>query len=151
MEIHRLHLTLTEQDLNDLACRHLTDQVGIEELEIRIKPEGVRVKGVYPVFMPVSFEAVWELGVLKGRATAKLINFRTMGMPVNVLKSLIMNLVADAAKKERWLEVQGDYVLADVDALLKENGLSSQTRLTAIRCGTGSLVVEAGEAACGLA
>jgi hypothetical protein len=149
MEIHRLILTLTEQDLSDLARKHVAEDAGIEELEIRITPEGVRVKGVYPVFMPVSFEAVWELGVHKGRASAKLINFRTMGMPVNVLKSLIMNLVADAAKRERWLEVQGDYVLADLDALLKENGLPSQTRLTSIRCGTGSLIVEAGEEAFG--
>jgi hypothetical protein len=144
MEIHRLHLTLTEQDLNDLAQRHMPADVGIEELEIAIKPEGVRIKGVYPVFMPVTFEALWELGVTKGRASAKLINFRTMGMPVNVLKSLIMNLVADAAKKERWLEVQGDFVLADVDALLKENGLTAQTRLTSIRCSPGSIIVEAG-------
>jgi hypothetical protein len=144
MEIHRLHLTLTEQDLNDLAKEHVPEDVGIEELDIAIKPEGVRIKGVYPVFMPVSFEALWELGVHKGRASAKLINFRTMGMPVNVLKSLIMNLVADAAKKERWLEVQGDFVLADVDALLKENGLSAQTRLLSIRCEPGSVIVEAG-------
>jgi hypothetical protein len=144
MEIHRLHLTLTEQDLNDLAKEHVPEEVGIEELDIAIKAEGVRVKGVYPVFMPVSFEALWELGVHKGRASAKLINFRTMGMPVNVLKSLIMNLVADAAKKERWLEVQGDFVLADVDALLKDNGLTAQTRLLSIRCEPGSVIVEAG-------
>ena len=144
MEIHRLHLTLTEQDLNDLAKEHVPEDVGIEELDIAIKPEGVRIKGVYPVFMPVSFEALWELGVHKGRASAKLINFRTMGMPVNVLKSLIMNLVADAAKKERWLEVQGDFVLADVDALLKDNGLTAQTRLLSIRCEPGSVIVEAG-------
>jgi hypothetical protein len=144
MEIHRLHLTLTEQDLNDLAQRHMPADVGIEELEIAIKPEGVRIKGVYPVFMPVTFEALWELGVTKGRASAKLINFRTMGMPVNVLKSLIMNLVADAAKKEHWLEVQGDFVLADVDALLKEIGLTAQTHLTSIRCAPGSVIVEAG-------
>src|SRR5580700_771228 len=133
MEIHRLHLTLTEQDLNDLARKHMPGDIGIEEFEIAIKPEGVRIKGVYPVFVPVSFEALWELGVLHGKATAKLTNFRTMGMPGNVLKSLIMNVVADAAKKERWLEVQGDWVLADVDGLLKENGLSSRTHLTSIR------------------
>jgi hypothetical protein len=104
----------------------------------------VRIKGVYPVFVPVTFEALWELGVLKGKATAKLISFRTMGMPGNVLKSLIMNVVADAAKKERWLEVQGDWVLADVDGLLKENGLRSLTNLTSIRTEAGLLVIEGG-------
>ena len=148
MEIHRLRLTLTEQDFNDLAREHLSEEIGIEDLDIRIIPEGVRVKGVYPVFVPVSFEAVWEIGVLMGRATAKLINFRTMGMPGNVLRSLIMNVIADAAKRESWLEVQGDFVLADLDALLKESGLAAQTRLTSIVCQAGSLTVEAGAETC---
>ncbi len=144
MKIHRLHLTLTAQDLNDLAGKHMPEEVGIEDLEISIQPEGVRIKGVYPVFVPVSFEAVWELGVQEGRATAKLVNFRTMGMPGNVLKSLIMNVVADAAKKERWLEVQGDFVLANVDGLLKEHGLTAQSHLTSIRCEADAIVIEGG-------
>jgi hypothetical protein len=145
MEIHRLQLTLTEQDLNDLARKHLAADVALEELDIRISPEGVRVKGVYPVFVPVSFEALWEIGVDEGRATARLANFRTMGMPGNVFKSLIMNVVADAAKKEHWLEVQGETVRANIDGLLKQHGLNAQTRLTSIRCQAGTLLVEAGE------
>jgi hypothetical protein len=144
MEIHRLHVTLTDQDLNDVARKHIPEKSGIEELEFCIKPEGLSIKGVYPIFVPVSFEALWELGVREGRAMAKLTGFRTMGMPANVLKSLIMNVVADVAKKDRWLEVQGDLVLADLDGLLKEQGLTTQTRLLSIRCQAGALVVEAG-------
>jgi hypothetical protein len=145
MEIHRLHLTLTEQDLNDLARDNLPKDVAIEDLEIQITPEGVRFKGVYPVFVPVSFEALWELGVEAGLATARLAKFRTLGMPANVLKSLVMNVIADAAKKEQWLTVQGDLIRADVDTLLQKNGLKALTRLRAIRCEAGVIVVEAGE------
>ena len=112
---------------------------------IAIQPEGLLVKGVYPAFVPVSFQALWELGVDHGKATAKLINFRTMGMPGNVLKSLIMNVIADAAKKEEWLKVQGDVVQTDVDALLQKQGLTILTRLTAIRCQAGHLTVEGGQ------
>jgi hypothetical protein len=144
MEVHRLHLTVTEQDLNDLAREHLADETGIEDLEIAVKPEGVRVKGVYPIFVPVTFEALWELSVHKGRAMARLASFRTLGMPTGVLKSLVMNLVADAAKKEPWLEVQGDFVLADLDGFLKKQGLNAQTHLAAIRCEAGMVVIEAG-------
>ena len=82
----------------------------------------MRVKGVYQVFMPVSFEVLWELGVDRGTPTARLANFRTLGMPANVLKSLIMNVIADAAKKEKWLQVEGDTVRVDVDEMLKKNG-----------------------------
>ena len=146
MEIHRLHLTVTDQDLNDVARKHIPEKVGIEDLEFHIKPEGLSVKGVYPIFVPVSFEALWEISVRgrERRSSQVRLAFCTMGMPANVLKSLIMNVVADAAKKDRWLEVQGDSVLADLDGLLKEQGLIAKTRLLSICCQAGALVVEAG-------
>jgi hypothetical protein len=145
MEIHRLIVSLTDKSLNDLAREHLVEEVAIEDLEIRILPEGVRVKGAYQMFVPVSFEAHWELGVDSGRVTARLTQFRTLGMPANVLKSLIMNVLADAARKEGWLSVQGDTVHADVDGLLRKQGLHARTNLTAIRCQTGVMVFEAGK------
>jgi len=66
MEIHRLHLTADGADFNDLAREHLLDDVPVEELEIRIKPEGIRVKGIYQLFVPVSFEVPCGLGVDRG-------------------------------------------------------------------------------------
>jgi hypothetical protein len=144
MEIHRLTLSLTEKALNDLARERLLEDAAIEELEIRIVPEGVRVKGAYQMFVPVSFEAHWEVGVDSGRVTARLAQFRTLGMPANVLKSLIMNVIADAARKEPWLQIHGDTVRADVDAMFKKHGLASRTHLQTISCRTGVMIVEAG-------
>jgi len=145
MEIQRLQVLVTEQDLHDLVREHLPEEAAVEELEIRIQPDGVRVKGIYQVFVPVSFEALWELGVQQGCPTARLAKFRTMGMPANVLKSLIMNVVADAAKKAKWLQVKGDTIQADVDGLLKEHGLNVLTRLGAIHCQEGRIIVEGGQ------
>src|SRR5436305_1336390 len=100
MEIKRLELLLTDQDLNDLAREHLPKDSPVEDLEISIVSEGVSVKGVFQVFVPVSFEVLWELGIEQGKPVARLVKFRTMGMPVNVLKSLVMSKIAEAAKKE---------------------------------------------------
>jgi hypothetical protein len=144
MEIHRLTVSLTDKSLNDLAQEHLVEEVAIEDLEIRILPDGVHVKGTYQMFVPVSFEAHWELGIEAGRVTGRLAQFRTLGMPANVLKSLIMNVIADAARKEPWLSVQGDTVHADVDAMFRKQGLQARTNLTAIRCQSGVMIVEAG-------
>lgn len=145
MEIHRLSVSFTDQDFNDLAREHLPPEVAVEDLEIRILPEGVRVKGAYQMFVPVSFEALWELGVSGGHATARLVHFRTLGIPANVLKSLIMNVIADAARKETWLQVQGDHVRADLDSMLKSGGLTGRMNVTAIRCQQGVLVIEGGK------
>jgi hypothetical protein len=144
MEIERLKVVLTEQDLNDLAAKHLPKDLGIEDLEIKIEPEGVRVKGVYQLFMPVSFELLWEPGVEFGKATARLAKFKTLGVPANVFKSLIMNVIADVAKKHEWLRVDGDVVRVDGEGLLKKEGLTAQVRLRVLRCQAGRLVVEAG-------
>ena len=54
-------------------------------------------------------------------------------------------VLADAAKKEHWLGVQGDTVRADVDTLLQKQGIKALTRLRAIRCEAGVVVVEAGD------
>jgi hypothetical protein len=144
MEIHRLSVSLSEKFLFDVAQQHLLEEVAIEDLEIRVLEEGVRVKGAYQMFVPVSFEALWQLGVEGGRVTAKLMHFRTLGMPANLLKSLIMNVIADAARQESWLHVQGDTLQADVDGMLKKHGLHGRTHLTAVRCDVGMVIVEAG-------
>jgi hypothetical protein len=146
MEIQRLQVLVTEQDLQDLARQHLPPEAAVEDLKIHIEPDGVHVKGVYQMFVPVSFEALWALGVDRGNPTAKLSKFRTMGMPANVLKSLIMNVIADAAKKVEWLHVAGDTAHVEINELIKGFGLNLQTHLTAIRCQTGSLVVDGGMA-----
>ena len=73
----------------------LPEDASIEDLVILIKPEGVSIKGVYQMFVPVSFEALLEPDVKDGLVTARLANFRTLGMPANVLKSFIMTFIAD--------------------------------------------------------
>jgi hypothetical protein len=142
MEIHRLLATITEQDLNDLARHHLPKEIAVEDLEICIAPEGVRVRGVYHVFAPVTFDSLWELGVAAGKPVARLASFKTMGIPVNVLKSLVLNVLADVAKKETWLTVNGDSIELDIDGLLHSEGLTAKSNLKSICCEAGKVVVE---------
>jgi hypothetical protein len=144
MEIHALHATVSEQDLNDLARKHLTSDIAVEELRIQITPEGLVIKGEYPMLVTVSFETLWELGVSGGKVVARLAKFRTLGMPMSVLKSLVMGMIASAAKKEPWLEVAGDTVHVDVEQALAGEGLKASLNLTAVRCQAGALVIEAG-------
>ena len=144
MEIERLRVIITEKDLNDLARKHLPKETAVEDLQISVVPEGVWFKGAYQMFMPVSFEMLWLPGVEAGRAIASLERFSTMGMPANMLRSLIMSVIADAVEKESWLSVENDVVQADIDALLHKRGFDAKTRLTSIHCEEGRVVVEAG-------
>jgi hypothetical protein len=144
MEILALKATVSEQVLNELAARYLPRDVPVEELRISVTPDGVVVKGEYPLLVTVSFETLWELSVADGKVVARLARFRTLGMPMNVLKSVVMGAISSAAKSEPWLEVEKDTVRIDVDKALAGEGLRARTNLTAVRCQPGTVVIEGG-------
>jgi hypothetical protein len=147
MEILALKATVSEQVLNELATRYLPKDVPVEELRITVTPDGVVVKGEYPLLVTVSFETLWELGVSDGKVTARLTRLRTLGMPMTVLKSVVLGAIAAAARSEPWLAVDTDTVRIDVDKALAGEGLRARTNLTAIRCQAGQLVIEGGKGA----
>ncbi len=144
MEIHALRVTVTEQDLNDLAKRHLPKDQPVEELQIGITPEGVVVQGEYSLFVPVSFETLWHPTVRDRQVHLRLVKFRALGMPVTALRGLIMNVFSTLAREEPWVRVLEDAVLLDVEAMLAKEGLTARVNLAAIRCEVGIFVLEAG-------
>lgn len=144
MEIHALRISLAESDVNALARNKLPKDAPVEKLEVQFAPEGVTVKGVYPLFVNVNFEAQWELGVKDGRLSARLISLRAMGMPGNIFKSALMKVIADAAKKNEGVSVEDDIVLVDLDKMLAREGISAGTHLKSVACQTGQIVIEAG-------
>lgn len=144
MEIHALKISLTEQDLNALAKNKLPKDSPVEKLEVLLAPEGVTVKGVYPMFVNVNFEAQWELGVKDGKISARLVSLRALGMPGNIFKSALMKVIADAAKKNEGVTVEDDTLIADLDKMLAKEGITAGTHLKALICQPGQLVIEAG-------
>jgi hypothetical protein len=144
MEIHALKVTITEQDLNDLAKKHLPKDQPVEELRLAISPEGVSIRGEYPLFVPVAFETVWELSVRDRHVFLRLTRFRAMGMPVSAFRGLVMNIFSTLARKEKWVHVQDDCVRLDVEGMLASEGLPTQANLRTIRCEAGRFIVEAG-------
>jgi hypothetical protein len=144
MEIHVLRASISEKDLNELAARHIPEDQPIEDITIRVAPDGVYLRGVYPLFVNVKFETHWKLGIREGKVTATLASFKAMGIPGSVFKSAILKFIAEAAKGEGWLSVEQDAIIVDVDGMLLKNCLSAHTNLTTITCQDGALVVESG-------
>jgi hypothetical protein len=142
MELHALRASVSDQDLTQLAARHLRDQP-VEDVTFRIAADGIHIKGVYPLFINVNFETHWQLGVQAGKITARLAGMRAFGVPGNVFKSAIMKFISDAAHKHDWLQIENDIVVVDVDQLLAQNGLAARTNLTSVVCQDQVLVIEA--------
>jgi hypothetical protein len=144
MEIHALKLTITEHDLNAIAVRALAKEEQVREVRVRVSPEGVHVSGVYPTpFMTVRFETTWELVARVGKIGAKLASIKALGLPVTMLRTMIMSALAEAAGSGNGLQVDGEHIFFDPDHLLARHGLIGRTNLTVVRCDTGVLVIEA--------
>src|SRR5207247_10562556 len=103
----------------------------VEEVRIAVTPDGVVIKGEYPLLVTVSFETLWELSVAEGKLVARLARLRTLGMPMTVLKSAVLGAIAAAARSEDWLQVDKDTVRLDIDRALAKEGLRARTNLTA--------------------
>ncbi len=144
MEIHSLHVLITEQDLNDLARKHMPKDVPVEDVRLRLSPDGLHVTGVYPFFINVKFETIWHVRAEHGNVVAQLTKFRAMGVPGNIFKSAIMKMIEDIAKREQWIHVAGDQLIADPDQACGKYAVPAKTHLKSIIVQTGLLVIEAG-------
>jgi hypothetical protein len=144
MEIVALRAHITEQDLNDLIRKHVRRIEPVEDLRVHLIPAGLVVEGVYPLFVSVKFEALWELNVLAGKLTARLADLRALGISATLFRPIVLKLVADAVRAKDWLQVDDDSVVIDVDRLLAEKGIPAQTNLRGVACGSGTLLLEAG-------
>src|SRR5260370_42224255 len=122
MDIYSLRLTVSEKVLNKLGSRIVRDQP-IEDISIRVSADGIHIKGVYPLFINVSFETHWEPGVQGGKITAPLAGLRAFGGPRTVFKRPILKFVADPAHQHHWLQIQHDLTLPNVQRLLVTTAL----------------------------
>jgi hypothetical protein len=143
MEIQALKLLVTEHDLNEVALRQLALGQEVRKVRVRLAPEGAYVTGVYHMLINVSFETFWELTVADGKLQARLSSFKALGIPVSLLKSMIMTAIRDAVGEEDAVEVNEEVVRLDVERLLAREGIPVRTNLKAVRCQAGQLVIEA--------
>jgi hypothetical protein len=148
MEIQALKLLLTEHDLNSIAKRSL-EKEQVRDVAIRLSPAGVHISGVYPTpFMTVRFETLWEVCVRAGKIAARLADLKVVGLPAGMLRGTIMSALAEATSNDNGLRVEGEQLIFDPDRLLANNGWQGRANLTTVRCGPGTLVLEAGTAGC---
>jgi hypothetical protein len=144
MEIQALTLLVTEQDLNDMLARHLPPDQPLENLKVRVAPEGAYVTGDYPLFVRVSFETLWDLDVHAGKVTARLANLQAMGLPATMFNAVVLKAIEDAIQNQPGLTFDKDTIKVDLDQLLAAEGIPLKTNLKTVHCQTGSLVIAAG-------
>ena len=144
MQIKNLTLLASDADLNEIVSRFLPRQKKIDDVHLAIIPEGVRVTGTYHAAVGVPFAGLWSVFVHEGKLAARLASIKAGPFSLGLAKSSIVRAIAAAVP---MLELRGDLLLLDVDALICEKVLPLRTNLKSIACDYGTLVIESGRSA----
>ncbi|HEX5270727.1 MAG TPA: hypothetical protein VFW33_09585, partial [Gemmataceae bacterium] len=106
MEIVSLKAWVSEDDLNGVVARHLSDDESVRDLKLKVQPEGVRVSGAYRVaFFNVRFETLWALSVQGREVAARLADLSVAGAPAGVVRGTLLEMLAAHLGREEGARV----------------------------------------------
>lgn len=145
MEIHALHISVTEDDINSMLAKELAKHQMVKNTRLRVQPEGLKLTGVLHVLFDVAFDSTWMLTVDEGKLVAQLTQLTAAGLSANMLKTTLLRFVAEAARKHDGVHIQGDMIIVDVDRAVARNGFSAKVNLQAVIAADGVIVIEAGQ------
>ena len=144
MEIHSLRLTVGEQELNELAAELPSGQSAVENLRVRLTPEGIVVVGEYPsMLMRMAFETLWEVKGTGSVVQARLAVLKVSGVPAGMLRGVLLKTIRDLLAREPGVRVEDDTIHVDLSRHPAVRKLRLRINLTAVRCSMGNLAIEA--------
>ncbi|MGH7171569.1 MAG: hypothetical protein ACRELG_14935 [Gemmataceae bacterium] len=147
MEIHTLKLSVTEQELNELVSQAPSGKNAVENLRVRLTPEGIVVLGDYPaMFMKMAFETLWEVKGIGSIVEARLASVKVSGLPAGMLRGVLIKTLRDLLAKEPGVRVTDESIRVDLSTHTALQRLRLRVHLTEVRCTSGNLVIEAGPA-----
>jgi hypothetical protein len=145
MHVQALRLRVTDADLQTILARYPPEGGSVENLRVRLTPEGVVVQGDYPaLMMKVSFETVWEVAAAGPALVVRLAHVKVAGLPAGVLRGVLLRLVRDAAAAEPGVRVENETIHVHLEQLARARAVPLRLNLVAVRTGDGWLTVEAG-------
>jgi hypothetical protein len=145
MDIQLLRILVREEEVNQHLPQLLPPESSVQNLRVRLTPEGVVVQGDYPTFMvKVSFETLWAVSVADGKVQARLASVKVAGLPAGMLRKVLLRALHDETSQLPGVLVEEEALWIDVAELLKARHIPLTLRVTAVRCGTGEAVIEAG-------
>lgn len=148
MHIHALKMSVTEQDLNDLVAVLPSGHNNVQNLQVRLTVEGIIVQGEYAaLLMKMGFETLWEVKAAGTIVAARLASVKVAGLPAAMLRSVLLKTLRDLLEREPGVRVVDESIHVDLSKHTAIQKLRLNIHLTAVQCGQGKLVIEAGTAA----
>lgn len=150
MHIHALKLSVTEQELNELAAAVPADKSSVQNLRVRLTPEGIVILGDYPMMlMKMAFETLWEVTGAGSIVEARLASVKVAGLPAGMLRTVLMKTLRDLLAQEPGVRVSEEAIHVDLSQHTAVQKLRLNIHLTTVQCSQGNLLIEAGQALIG--
>ncbi len=145
MEIHSLKLSITDAEINDLLTEFTPSGSSVEDLRVRLTPEGIVILGEYSaLFMKMAFETLWEVKGAGSAVEARLASIKVSGLPAGMLRGVLLKTLRDMTAQEPGIRIEDESIHVDLAKHTAVQKLRLRIHLTAVRCHPGSLVIEAG-------
>lgn len=147
MQIHALKMSIAEQQLNELVTELASDNNPVQNLRVRLTPEGILASGEYPtMLMRMAFETLWEVKGIGSLVEARLASIKVSGLPAGMLRAVLMKTLGDLLADEPGVRVAEESIQIELSKLTAIRKLRLGIHLTEVRCELGNLVIVAGPA-----
>lgn len=145
MQIHALKLSVTEEELNELVTELASGNAPVQNLRVRLTPEGIVVLGEYPaMLMRMAFETLWEVKGIGSIVEARLVSVKVSGLPAAMLRAVLLKTLRDLLATEPGVRVVEESIYVDLSKHTAIQKLHLRIHLLEVRCDPGNLVIEAG-------
>jgi hypothetical protein len=145
MDIHTLNVSITEEEINTLVAEFPPSDSAVENLRVRLTPEGIVVFGDYPaMLMKMAFETLWEVKGIGSVVEAKLASIKVSGLPAKMLRGVLLKTIRDMTAREPGIRVEDESIRVDLSKHTALQRLRLRVNLIGVRCSLGHLVIEAG-------
>src|SRR5262245_11420617 len=115
MEIHTLKLSITEEELNSLVAELPSGKSAVENLRVRLTPEGIIILGDYPtMFLKMAFETLWAVQGIGSVVEARLASVKVSGLPAGMLRGVLLKTIRDLTANEPGVRVEDEAICVDL-------------------------------------
>jgi hypothetical protein len=145
MEIHTLKVSISEEEINALVTELPPNKSAVENLRVRLTPEGILVLGDYPaLFMKMAFETLWEVRAAGSVVESRLASIKVSGLPAAMLRGVLMKTIRDMTAHEPGIQVENESIRVDLSKHTGAQKLHLRVNFIGVRCEAGQLLIEAG-------
>jgi hypothetical protein len=145
MEIQTLRLSITEEEINELLVEFAPDDPPVENLCVRLTPEGIIVQGDYPtMLMKVAFQTVWEVKGYGSVVEARLAGVQVSGLPAGILRGVLLKTLHDTLSQQPGVRVEEESIRLDLRQQPAVQKLRLKMNLSGVHCVAEELIIEAG-------